>query len=103
MCFPSSGSQSPHLYNERVEAVNYKACLTLRLHESASRFCLPGPTVCSAHERYCWAMHTEHKRHCPGCQGDDRVIMGDKANIQETANNVRHYVIMPPISDYIHL
>lgn len=31
------------------------------------------------------------------------VILGDKANIQETANNVRHYVIMPAISDYIHL
>lgn len=62
-----------------------------------------GPTVCLAHDRCCWAMQREHKRHCPGLQGADKIIPEDKANVQETANSVRHYVIMPAISDYIHL
>lgn len=61
------------------------------------------PTVSLAYDRGCWAMQRENKRHCPGLQGADKIIPEDKASVQETANRIRHYVIMPAISDYIHL
>lgn len=85
----------------RVRPVNCKS-----LSSSVNVFCgsaYLGPTVCSAHDRWCWTTQREPKRHCPSHRGADKIIPEDKANVQETANSIRHYVIMPAISDYIHL
>lgn len=62
-------------------------------HGSASRYLL-----CAEHGQC-----TESRGGFALAVREMTVILGDKANIQETANNVRHYVIMPAISDYIHL